>query len=95
MAKRNITELRQAFETLDKELLGILAKRKLLSEEMGQLKAEAHISTLQPAVWQQHLENRLQENAIFQLDVVFLQKIFNLIHEESLKIQNQILADNK
>lgn len=95
MAKRSISEVRQDFETLDKQLLSLLAQRSQLSQEMGELKAELQLNTLQPAIWEAHLANRLAENMIFQLDVVFLHKIFNLIHEESLRIQNQILADKK
>ena len=90
---KTISEIRQEFEAIDKEVLKLLAKRCQLSLEMAEHKKISQLTVVQPDVWAQHFQNRLAENAIFQLDVVFLQKFFTLIHEESVKIQNQVLVN--
>ena len=65
--------------------------RSKLSGEIGKLKKDNHIDVVQLNAWKQQMENRVKENEKFKIDSDFMNKIFNVIHEESIRIQNQEL----
>lgn len=88
MKHKTIPELRKKFEDIDKEILVLLGKRVQLSKEIAFLKKENRENVVQLNVWKEQLENRLEENNKLNIDVDFLIRIFNEIHEESIRIQN-------
>lgn len=89
MQHKTIEDLRNQIETIDKELLILLSKRMHLSKEIAFLKNENKENIVQLNVWRFQLENRLLENNKLNIDTEFLIRIFSMIHEESIRIQNQ------
>ena len=87
----NIDELRKLIDKLDNELIEILAKRMKVSEEIGNLKKQNNISSLQSNRWRELINDRLNKANNYNLDPKFIQKLFQLIHDESVKIQNDIM----
>jgi chorismate mutase len=95
MNARTISEIRNQFEEIDKEIVILLAKRTSLSKEIALIKKTNKENVVQPEVWNLQLKRRLEENKILHMDPNFLKQIFNSIHAESVRIQNQELEDNK
>ena len=88
-------DIRRQFDDIDKSILILLATRAQLSKEMALQKYSNDMDVFQPETWKQQLNNRLKENEKLKVDSDFLDKIFNTIHEESIRIQNQELEKLK
>lgn len=86
----NIQKLRKNIDQLDQTLVTLLAKRKGLVIEVGNLKKDANLPPLDPARWQQVLDTRTAWGSEVDLDPHFVQDIFNRIHDYSLQIEGEI-----
>ena len=86
---QNLKILRQQIDVLDKELLLIISKRLKIVGQIGILKRQLKLAALQPKRWQEVIDSRVKSAEKLKLDVNFTKKIFNLIHEEALKIENK------
>ena len=95
MKKNTVTALRKRIIEIDAEILKLLHSRAGLSQEMAQLKKELKIEVLQQAVWEKQLQKRLLENKNLNNEPAFVEKLFTLIHKESLRIQKQIMKNKK
>lgn len=81
------THLRNQFNELDKNLLILLAARVQLSKKIARLKKQNNLDIEQPAVWKERFDSRLKESEELQIDITYLKNIFDLIHQESIRIQ--------
>lgn len=95
MRAKTISEIRQQFEEIDKKIVILLAKRTSLSKEIALIKKLNKENVLQPEVWNEQLKKRLEENRILNIDSNFLKQLFNIIHTESVRIQNQEIENNQ
>jgi chorismate mutase len=95
MSTRTISEIRHQFEEIDKKIVILLAKRTSLSKEIALIKKSNQEDVVQPELWNVQLKKRLEENKILHMDPNFLKQIFNSIHAESVRIQNQELENSK
>jgi chorismate mutase len=91
MNERTISDIRQQFEDIDKSILVLLGMRQKLSIEIAAVKRLHDLPILQIEIWNAHLKRRIQENQTIKLNDDFLMQIFNLLHKESIRIQNQEL----
>ncbi len=85
---------RKKIDSLDKQLIELLAKRELVVKEIGIYKAKNHIPPLQPARFQQVLQKNIEAGKKQGLSEDFITEIFNAIHKESLKMEEDIKALN-
>lgn len=85
--KTQLENIRHQFNEIDKNILVLLGARAQLSKRMAKLKISEQIEVKQEAVWQQNLANRMKENLNVKIDSKYLEKIFEVIHEESIRIQ--------
>lgn len=90
-----LRRFRQQIDELDKDLCALLCKRFEVIRNIADYKKEKNISLLQINRWQQVLDNVLHECEQKQIDEKFMQKIMELLHEESLKIQEEILKKER
>ncbi len=95
MSTKTISEIRHQFEEIDKKIVILLAKRTSLSKEIALIKNSNKEDVVQPELWNVQLKKRLEENKILHMDIDFLKQIFNSIHAESVRIQNQELENIK
>jgi chorismate mutase len=79
--------LREKVDQVDSHLLEILGSRMDLVREMGQLKAEQNISTLQPHRWKEILEDRVNKGASLGFEADFVIDLMQTIHEEAIRRQ--------
>ena len=87
----NITVLRKKIDEIDETLLTILAKRMGISREIGVYKKEHNMPILQSGRYSDILENRAKQGESLGLSASFVQEIMKSIHEESVKVQMDIM----
>jgi len=91
----NIDQLRARIDVIDENLLTILKSRMDVSEKIGQYKKDHNIAILQMSRWDALLDNMIQRAGQEGLEAHFVQSLFSVIHEESVRIQNEVLWDKE
>ena len=89
----NLSELRRQIDEMDDQLLEVLAKRMRISREIGLYKKEHNIQILQTARYNEILEDRIKQAIKFGIDGDCMQKILELIHEESIRQQMNVMNE--
>lgn len=87
----SIEELRSEIDEADEKLLKILAQRASIVKRMGQSKRNAGMTIMQTSRWQNVVESRLQKANQLGLDSNFVEELLKVIHDESLRIQLEIM----
>ncbi|GMO36090.1 MAG: bifunctional 3-deoxy-7-phosphoheptulonate synthase/chorismate mutase type II [Candidatus Azobacteroides pseudotrichonymphae] len=87
----SLTELRQQIDEIDAELLSVLAKRMRISKEIGQYKKEHNMPVLQTSRYDEILIKRSIQAEEMGMELGFLKKILEAIHEESVRQQIEIV----
>jgi chorismate mutase len=82
-----LNELRGDVDEIDNQLLVLLGQRMAVVREMGRLKAEQNVSTLQPHRWQEIIEDRISKGSNQNLSEGFVLQMMQSIHEEALRQQ--------
>ena len=90
--RENIGPLRARIDVIDENLLTLLKARMAVSEKIGHFKRDHNIAILQTTRWEELMEGLLRKGDTEGLDERFLQALFNVIHEESIRIQNEVLS---
>ena len=89
---RDMTEKEQErYDEIDEQLLTILAKRMRISKEIGIYKKEHNMPILQSGRYNDILENRAKQGQSMNLSPDFVTEIMKSIHEESVKVQMEIM----
>ena len=83
--------LRSRIDTIDNELLELLSSRVEIVKEIGKYKKENNVTALQVSRWSQLMENRVKLGAKMNLDDTFVKILFQLIHEDSVRMQTEIM----
>ncbi len=83
--------LRNRIDSLDTELLEILASRMNIVREIGQYKKENNVTALQISRWTELMNKRVATGEKLSLDPVFVKILFQLIHEDSVRMQTEIM----
>ena len=77
---------------IDDAIVELLAERMALGRKIGKMKCERGIALLQPDQWKKTVEKRTREGVARGMDEHFMLRIFQYIHEESLRQQECVLA---
>ena len=93
--RENIGPLRARIDVIDENILSLLKARMSVSREIGHYKRDHNIAILQTARWDELMEGLLRKGDAEGLDGNFLQALFNVIHQESIRIQNDVLSGGK
>jgi chorismate mutase len=87
----NIMEIqRRKIDSLDKKLMEILGARQRAVKEIGIYKAKNNISSLQAARFQEVLRKGIEAGQKEGLSAEFITRILTAIHEESLRIEENL-----
>lgn len=87
--KRELSVLRDEIDQLDQRLGELLSERMELSRRIGALKRENNVAFYQYNRWNEILKNTSLNADKLHLRKDFLQKMFSLIHLESIDIQGE------
>ncbi len=82
-------QLRAQIDVLDENLVFTLASRMKVSRKIGDLKKENSVAILQPTRWDAVLEKVAASAAGYGIDIDFIKRIFNTIHDASVAEQNK------
>lgn len=86
-----ITQLRHQIDDLDNQLMDLLAKRMRVCREIGQYKKEHNMTVLQSQRYGEILDKRGAQGALCGMAPEFVARVFESIHEESVRQQMEII----
>ena len=87
----NLHELRSQIDECDNNLIEILSKRMRVAREIGTYKKEHNMPILQTVRYNEILDKRGAQGALCGMDSDFIKKVFEAIHEESVRQQVEIM----
>jgi chorismate mutase len=90
-----LEELRSEVDKIDAELLHILSRRMELVDELGYYKRDHNITILQLKRWSNIVRDRLKTGLNSGLEKDFLQKLLEIVHNESIRRQTDIYKRKK
>jgi len=83
--------LRQLMDSLDAEIIDLIAKRMELSERMAIVKKDCNMTAYQPGRWREIVETRGARAEGHSLSKEFIVELYEKIHHESIRKQLSIL----
>ena len=86
-----IVQLRKQIDEIDNQLMEMLSKRMRVCREIGHYKKEHNMTILQAARYNEILEKRGAQGSLCGMSPEFTAKVFELIHEESVRQQMEII----
>lgn len=86
-----LAQLRRIIDSIDEEMVQILAKRMRVVEKIGEYKKENNVTIFQLERWNEIMQTRTTLGENLQLNAEFIQRILQEIHKESIQIQTDIL----
>ncbi len=89
-----LEELRQRIDAQDRELIEILTARMELVEDIGYFKKAHNLAIFQRERWTEVFKTRPEWALELGLSAAFVEKLFLLIHDESINIQTSTFKKN-
>ena len=89
--KEGIDALRARIDVLDESLLKLLSDRNKISNQIGQYKRDHNVAILQAVRWEQVLTDMINKGKLQGLSEESVSAIFNAIHDESVRVQNEVM----
>jgi chorismate mutase len=89
--ENRLENLRLRIDDIDHEILEVLAARMKIVRQIGQYKKENKVTALQVNRWSQIIEDRLKIARKLDLDEEFIKVMFQIIHEDSVRLQTEIM----
>jgi chorismate mutase len=83
--------LRNRIDALDRELLETLSARMEIARQIGQYKKDNNVTALQIGRFAELMEKRVKLGESLNLDPHFVQQLFQHIHEDSVRMQTEIM----
>ena len=90
--REGIDQLRAQIDVIDENLLGVFGSRMDVSRKIGDYKKAHNVAILQVSRWEQVLEGMMEKARGYGLSEKFISDVFNAVHEESVRIQNEVLS---
>lgn len=87
----SLNELRKQIDECDNDLIQLLAKRMRVCREIGTYKKEHGVNILQTGRYNEILDKRGAQGVLCGMDQAFIKKVFEAIHEESVRQQMEII----
>ena len=85
--EEHLSRLRNQIDSIDAELLSLIAKRMKVSEEIGSFKKEQNMAVLQMDRWRTVLNDRIIKGESLGLIAESVKDIFDIIHKDSIERQ--------
>ncbi|MEJ2004351.1 MAG: bifunctional 3-deoxy-7-phosphoheptulonate synthase/chorismate mutase type II [Cyclobacteriaceae bacterium] len=91
--RTRLEELREKIDSIDQDLISVLAARLKVIEEIGFYKKENDVHVFQLKRWNEIMLSRPEWATKLDLDPELIEEIYKLIHADSLKVQTRILNE--
>jgi chorismate mutase len=92
--ENKLENLRGRIDSIDHEIMEVLAQRMGIVRQIGQYKKENKVTALQINRWAQIMEDRGRLAEKLDLDDTFIKALFQLIHEDSVRQQSEIMDND-
>ena len=89
--KNKLEQLRDEIDLLDNELVDLLARRMVISKKIGKYKKDNNVTILQIRRWKKILQTQTKHGKMVGFDDVFIRTLFDLVHDESIKVQTDVM----
>lgn len=86
-----LTQFRKMIDEVDDELINVLKKRMTIIEQIGEYKKNQDLTIFQLGRWQEILRTRTQWAEKLSIPRAHIEKICQLLHEESIRIQTELM----
>ena len=90
--REGIEQLRTRIDYIDEDLIKDLGSRMDVSRMIGTYKRDHNVAILQMSRWDQVMEDMKKKARGYGLSDKFIEDVFNAIHEESVRVQNEVLS---
>lgn len=87
----DLERLRSRIDSLDTELLELLAARMNIVKQIGDYKKQNKVTALQLDRWEKMMKVRVKMANDLNLDEFFIKILFQMIHEDSIRQQSEIM----
>jgi len=87
----HLEQFRHQIDSIDQQIIELLAKRMNIVENIGGYKAENNVSIFQIKRWRKIISSRLKFANEHGLDEDFMHKLLQLVHKESIRKQKIVL----
>ena len=87
---KKISVIRENIDKIDSNLIHLLGERMQLAEKIGKYKKDQKVTVFQPSRWNEILNSRVSEAEKYDLSAEFITKIYQYIHEEAVRHQEEI-----
>lgn len=91
--RSRMEQFRARIDDIDASILSLLSQRMDTSRDIGFLKKKNNVSIIQMRRWEEVLTQMLSTGRDAGLSEEFVRSVFNLIHEESITVQNRVLEE--
>lgn len=88
----SLEELRERIDHMDHELIAVLRQRMEVVEKIAEQKRASNVTILQVKRWRALLDDRLAAAAAQGLDQAFVKAVYDVIHQESIRLQNAVIS---
>jgi chorismate mutase len=86
-----LEELRNQIDSIDHQLVELIASRMDISGRIGEYKCRNNVTILQMERWLEILKSRTEQGTLLGLEKSFMERILKLLHQESILIQTEIM----
>lgn len=90
-----LESLREQIDSIDIQLLELLAQRMEIIEKIGLHKLDHNVAIIQLRRWESMLNKRVEIGKQIGLDEEYIKDLLRLVHKESIRKQAQILSPKK
>lgn len=89
----HLEALRRQIDQIDRELVEVLGNRMAVVEKIGRYKKEKNVAIFQRDRWDKVSKSRNEWGEKMGMSHHFLEDIYKLVHDESIRKQNQIFDE--
>lgn len=86
---KELDKLRQKIDLIDEQIVNLFAERMQCVSKIGEIKKHNNLNVVNLNRWQQVIQNITQQSQQKSLNVEFMQHIYELIHQEAIRIEKQ------
>ena len=89
--KNHLEDLRGMIDEIDENIIQQFATRMNIAEQIGLYKKDNAVTILQVNRWSEIIQDRITMGKALGLTDKFINKLLNIIHEESIERQNRVM----
>ncbi|MDX9772489.1 MAG: chorismate mutase [Bacteroidales bacterium] len=89
--QNRLEELRNRIDSIDQQIIELVASRMRISKEMGEFKGLNDVTVFQLERWLEILHTRTENGISEGLDEEFIGRLMRIIHEESIRCQDTVM----